>query len=443
MLNVLLFVGCYATGFVMAFASNPAWAFMLYQVVYFMSPLGRWWSYMIPSLSYSLFTVALMFLVYFKDFKNHQKNRIFAVPQFKWVYLIALAYLSTWFHASWPELNEEAIVNFIKLCIIISIAYKLVDSDNKLNGALAAYIAGASYIGFLAFQVGRDATGRVESVGTVDAPDSNGIAAAIAPSLVLCLYYFWISKKKLAKFAAVFAGAFIANGIVLINSRGSFLAVLASTVYFLSILLFSKHQRERQRASAIGLMLFGLVAAVNIVDESAIQRFYSMKQEGMTEEQETGATRLFFWLAAIDMAQDYPFGTGAAGFQVHAPDYLPESMDTGGSRNRSVHSTWFEALTDTGYLGLFFLVSMLIACFRATRKCKAVLSKENDVDNYYKIVALESAFIAYIVAMTFMNRFRAEILYWLVLFTACAYNIYVVKGGASESVLKVKQRVAP
>lgn len=411
----------------MAFVSNPAWAFMLYQVVYFMSPLGRWWGYMVPSLSYSFFTVILMLVVLVKNFKEHQKNRIFDAPQMKWFYLIGLAYIATLGYASMPEVNNEAVGNFIKLMVIVSVAYKLVDTDSKLNGVLAAYIGGAAYIGFLAFQVGRDATGRVESVGTVDAPDSNGVAAAIAPALVLSLYYFWISNRKIAKFAAAFAGAFVANGIVLINSRGSFLAVIVSVAYFLSFLLFSRFQRPRQKSSAMWLIVLGLIAAVNVIDENAIERFYSIKQEEMTEEQESGATRMFFWVAAMDMAQDYPFGTGAFGFQVHAPDYLPEGIDTGSSRNRSVHSTWFEALTETGYLGLFFLISMLMASFKATRRCKAELVKMNDIDSYYKVLAIEAAFIAFIVAMSFMNRFRAEILYWCVLFTACAYNIYVVK----------------
>lgn len=439
MLNFLLFVGCYVGGFIMAFFANPAWAFMLYQVVYFMSPLERWWSYMIPTLSYSFFTVVLMFAVFLKNYSEHQKNRLLKAPQFKWVYFIAILYVFTLGYASIPDINKDATINFIKLAIIISIAYKLVDTREKLDGALWAFMAGAAYIGFLTFQVGRGPDGRVEGIGTVDAADSNGIAAAIAPGVVLCTYYFWNSKKKLVKFGAALFGAFIANGIVLINSRGSFLAVLVSMAYFFMILYFSKHQRKHQKASVIGLTLFALAGAVFVVDETAVERFKTMKQEGMTEEQETGATRVFFWLAAIDMAKDHPFGTGARGFEAHAPDYLPLDMDTGPHRNRSVHSSWFEALTEIGYLGFACLIGLLYACFKCTRRCKAHLSASGQIDDYYKVVAIEAAFIAFIVAMSFMNRFRAEILYWCVLFTACAYNIYILKLESVESAVKRKR----
>jgi len=36
--------------------------------------------------------------------------------------------------------------------------------------------------------------------------------------------------------------------------------------------------------------------------------------------------------------------------------------------------------------------------------------------------------ISFLVTATFMNRFRAEALYWIILYTACAYNIYVLTG---------------
>ncbi|MCP5018255.1 MAG: O-antigen ligase family protein [Ketobacter sp.] len=425
----------------MAFTSHTAWAFMLYQFIYFMNPLGRWWSYMIPSISYSFFTVILMLIVFTWKLKEHSQNRLMAAPQFKWIFMIAAGYAIASSYASLPSVHSDATINFIKMVVILSVAYKLVDTSNKLDGILYAYIAGTAYIGYLAYQVGRDSTGRVEGIGTVDAPDSNGIAAAIAPSAVLCLYFFWIHNKKLAKFSIAVAGAFIANAIVLINSRASFLAIIGGNLYFLAYMFFSSHQRTNQKSSAVAVVFMGLIAASFLIDQTAIERFLSIKEQEMTEEQQTGATRVFFWIAAMDMAKDHPFGAGAAGFEAHAPEYLPEDMDTGFSRNRSVHSTWFEALTDLGYPGIFMLIMLLYSSFWATRQTKKELARRKDFDNYYKVVAIEGALISFIIAMSFMNRFRAELLYWCVLFTACAYNIYVVKQIAEEEPANSRRRV--
>lgn len=48
-------------------------------------------------------------------------------------------------------------------------------------------------------------------------------------------------------------------------------------------------------------------------------------------------------------------------------------------------------------------------------------------DCYFKVIALEGALISYLVAASFINRSRAEILYWLILFILVAFNIYVLK----------------
>jgi hypothetical protein len=427
MLNALLFSTCYIGGFVLAIFRNPIWAFMVYQIVYFMNPTNRWWSNLIPTFSYSYFSVILMIFVFFRQFSHHNKNRLLASPQFKWIYLIALAYLMTLMYAALPYDNKDATINFVKLVIIISIAYKLIDSETKLDYSIWAYIAGCWYVGFITFQVGRDETTRVENVGTVDAPDANGIAAAIVPALVLCLYYFWMRKNIVHKFLFAVSGAFVANAVVLINSRAAFLAAIVSTAYFVQFVLFSRYQVKYQRISAVGLIIFGLIGTAYVVDETAYERFLSINKQDTSGVEQTGATRVFFWFAAWDMARDHPFGAGAKGFEYYAPAYVPENIDTGYTRNRSVHSTWFEALTDIGFLGLFGLVMLLLSCFRATKRCKKALVLKGKFRDYYKIVAIESALIAFVVAMTFMNRLRAEILYWCVLYTACAYNIYVLR----------------
>tara|TARA_B100001013_G_scaffold339455_1_gene261510 strand:- start:673 stop:1038 length:366 start_codon:yes stop_codon:yes gene_type:complete len=120
--------------------------------------------------------------------------------------------------------------------------------------------------------------------------------------------------------------------------------------------------------------------------------------------------------------------------------YIPEGVDTGESRKRSVHSTWFETLTEIGYVGLFALIMMLYACYRTSNITKRALKERVDVDNYFKVIALQCALLAFVVAMTFMNRMRAEILYWCVLFIACAYNIYVVRYTANQEKASVVKK---
>ena len=71
------------------------------------------------------------------------------------------------------------------------IAYKLVDTEKKMELAFLFYMIGAAYIGYEAMVVGRDSSGRVEGIVTVDSPDANTLAASIVPVLPLILYFAW------------------------------------------------------------------------------------------------------------------------------------------------------------------------------------------------------------------------------------------------------------
>ena len=137
MFQTLLFLSVYALGFVFAIVVNPVYSFVLYEAVYFFSPLERWWSYSIPTLRYSLFTVLLMFLaLVLKNVKSQSQNQLLAAPQFKWVYLLVTLYGIAWFYSVYPDQHLTAAINFFKLAIIISVAYKLIDTPSNLDYAL-------------------------------------------------------------------------------------------------------------------------------------------------------------------------------------------------------------------------------------------------------------------------------------------------------------------
>lgn len=414
-------------GFIGSLTRNPVYAFALYEAVYFFNPEQRWWGSMVPDFSYSFFVVLLMIFLLIVNFKRVKENSLLKIPQFRWMYVILTLYGIAYFYSALPDEHYEALVYFLKLIVIVSIAYKLCDSAAKLNYVLYGYIFGAWYIGFVAYQLGRNSGDRVEGIGTVDSPDSNGIAAAIAPTLVMALYYFLTSKNWILKSLFVIAGVFIANGLVLINSRGAFLAVGASILFFMLHMYFSPFQRKYQKATAIFITVAGLAGAGSLMDDSFIERMKSIENIEVNEEQESGATRIEFWKAAFNMAKDHPFGAGNRGFDYYAPQYIPENIDTGRGRNRSVHSTWFEALSEIGYFGLLALFIMLYTAFRSLNYCKKTLKNKNQADEYFKMVAIQAALLAFIVAMTFMNRLRADVLYWLILYSACAYNVYVLK----------------
>ena len=77
-----------------------------------------------------------------------------------------------------------------------------------------------------------------------------------------------------------------------------------------------------------------------------------------------------------------------------------------------------------------------------------VLQAQNKSEQYFKVIAIGCGLFCFVISMTFLNRFRAEILYWFVLYTACAYNIYVLKStekmtGLNSSSVKLSSDLVP
>lgn len=428
MISVLLFYSSFFCTFILTFRHSAIFAFVLYQLIYFFHPENRWWGSLIPSFGYSFFSVVFMLLILVLRWQETKKNKLLAVPSIRWFYFSVAIYSIVYTWAAIPSYHLEAIIPLIKAAIILSIAFKLCHSTIALDYMLYGYTAGAAYIGYYIFQVGRNAGDRVEGIGMVDSPEANGVAAAIAPASIICLFYFWRHVGLKQKTPFVIAGAIIVNGLVLVNSRGAMLGVAAGAAYLLWRLFFSSVQRKYQKTTVLGIAFAGLVSLLYITDSSTINRIYSIsEQTTVNENKETGATRIVFWKAAWTMAKDHPFGLGRGGFEINAPLYIAHNIDTGRSRNRAVHSSWFEALSESGYLGLGSLIMIILSSFYMTKKCKKILNSPEFINDYFKIVCLESMLISYMVSMTFINRMRAEVFLWCVFFIACAFNIYYLR----------------
>lgn len=429
-----MFWGSQVGGYYMAFFRYPIFVFVVYQAIYFFNPPKRWWGSSIPDLSYSYYSVILMALLVLMNWKKVSENKLLLMPQTKWVYLFLFLHLIAYYYAVLPIRHDIYFMFFLKLVVIISLAFKLVSTTRDLHTILLGYVFGAWYLSFYIYQVGRNSGNRVEGVGTVDSPDANGVAAALAPSIIFGVYYLWRSPNLKMKFLALLTLAFLCNALVLINSRGAVLGVVIGGVYFMYQLYKSRLKTRNQKATVVFLCLVGLAGISFVADDAFLDRFSTIKEEsaGVNKEAETGSTRILFWKAAYKVAVDHPFGTGIFGFNYYATQYIDPNThvgrklrETGGFK--SVHSSWFSTLAEVGFLGLIVLIAMVVSCFVTLKKCKAALLERNAAQDYYLVIAIEGALFTYLTAMTFLDRHRAEVLYWLILFSMCAYNIYVKK----------------
>lgn len=369
-----------------------------------------------------------MLLLLVIKFKHYKHNNPLRSAPLRWMYLLIVLFFISSSYAVFPNLHSQALIDFIKLGVTMTAIFMLCTEKKHLDYIMYGHLYGAWYLGFYIYQTGRNVGGRVEGVGPVDSPDANGTAATLVPTIVISCYYLWIKTNIYHRGLLVIGAVFSANALVLISSRGSFLAVSASMCYFMFFMFFSKYKINNQKKMATAFIVLTLIGASVLVDQAFIDRILTIKDAELVEDQQTGSTRVFFWFAAIEMARDYPFGQGFSGFIYHSDNYIPTHIDTGTSRNRAVHSTWFEALTQVGYPGLLTFIFMIIAALRCTWKIKKqLINSPENYEQYYKIIAIEAALLGYLVTATFLNRMRAEILYWCILYCAVAYNLYITQ----------------
>ncbi|MCH8499095.1 MAG: O-antigen ligase family protein [Marinobacter sp.] len=422
----LAFLILFFSGILFALFMAPASAFVTYQIVYLVNPDIRWWSASVPGLRYSFITVIVMFAAYLLRFKElNSLSRLRDRSVFKWMVALCLSYIFMINFALLPEYHKRFTTDFIKLVIIMMLAYKVVVTERALDVCLWAYILGTTYIGYVARVTGRDWQGRIEGIGMVDTGgDGNMTAAAMAPALIILIYKAWMGGLK-TKLVAIFCGAFIANGIVLINSRGAFLGVVAGTAYFLLYMIFSKYQKKGQRALAILTIIVGLSGGLYVADEAFWERMQTLQE--LDDGDASGSHRVEFWLATFDIMRDYPMGVGIGGFIHVSQNYLPERYFERRDTGKAVHSTWFQIIGEVGWIGFSIFLAMLVAVFRTSFATKKFLIASGKYDEYFKVLVLEAGLIAFLVAATFIDRGRAEVLYWLVTFILVSANVYLPK----------------
>jgi len=406
---------------------DSAWLVYLYEIHYFLNPQNRWWGSFLPNFINSFWISFFLIATYTINRKSYLESKLLYVPQTKWLLSLLCLMLLTGLYAVWPAKHWEYLVYHIKLLAVMAIVYKVIDSNEKFERMLFFYLFGIFYLGVVAYSVGRNGYGRVEGIGMVDGFNANDTAAVMTTAIPILIFYF-IKGRRWQRGLSLFALAFVLNGLILINSRGAFLAIIVSTLYLLiAAILSGQIQVKERRQLSFGLVL-GSVLFLYLADQTFWNRMITLRtiSDQATQGEEVG--RIYYWLKTFELLRAYPFGTGACGYQYLSPTFLPQYMLTQGldgvTHQRAVHSTYFQVLAEYGYLGFALFIGLIASNFRSLRRMRLYFA---DTDNgwlYCQALSLEAAFISFLTASIFIDRFYSVILYWLILLNAIFYNIY-------------------
>jgi O-antigen ligase len=211
-------------------------------------------------------------------------------------------------------------------------------------------------------------------------------------------------------------GAFIVNVLILCNSRGSIVGLLAMGCA--AIALAGRGKRLKLMAIGAG----GLVVLLALADN----RFLERQQTTLDANDGSAQGRLESWRASMDFISDYPLGTGGRGFHILSPIYIPDIVASHGGEERSVHNTYLQLAAEWGIQGLVLWLGFIAATFLLLERSRRQTSK----DSWYwsRYLTVELALIGTLIAGVFTNRLYGESVYWI-----CALAFALHRMHATES----------
>ncbi len=118
--------------------------------------------------------------------------------------------------------------------------------------------------------------------------------------------------------------------------------------------------------------------------------------------------RIILWKAGLEMIQDYPImGVGLRNFKLVFPQYNSHIYA------QTPHSLYFELSCDTGLLGLFIFLSLIMSSVRSLRQILKNIPKKSEMG--FVCLAMEAGFIGFLVSHIFGAGLYFEPLYYVIM----------------------------
>ncbi|NQZ51193.1 MAG: O-antigen ligase family protein [Moritella sp.] len=222
-------------------------------------------------------------------------------------------------------------------------------------------------------------------------------------------------QPKIGKFhRALLAVAYVILfwAIIATQSRGGLMGIMAVTGFF----AFKRIKNKIYILAGGAMLLPILLVMAGVSDRSS----GGTAEDGVDE---SAMGRIYAWMAAWGMAVNNPFtGVGINNFYLNYYFFSPH-WD---GKNHAVHSTWFQVLAETGFVGLGLLITLITLLFRRLWRTE-VESRVLPIKERNTIVTCNdgifAGLIAFCVAGTFLTQGFTWPLYILLSMTVALAKI--------------------
>jgi O-antigen ligase len=266
--------------------------------------------------------------------------------------------------------SAEVLTEFFKYVLLYFMMSSAIKDRADLHRVIAVAALGAAYIGWEVTinERGNFNGSRLEGVGAPAAQTSNSLANVMLIMLPLAGSLF-LQKSWKWKIVSIAAAPLILNVLLLCNSRGAFLGLIATGISFVLLARGKTRKRALQTMALGGIVLFFLLG-----DPDISNRFVTTFV-GDEARDNSASSRITFWKAGLAMLSDHPLGAGGGAFKFALGSrYLAALVGVEDAESRSLHNGFLTEATDWGIQG--FLLKMYVFWmairigYRTTEKCR-------------------------------------------------------------------------
>ena len=214
------------------------------------------------------------------------------------------------------------------------------------------------------------------------------------------------------RWVAALASVSILEGLVLTNTRGAFLGLVAG---FLVLAVF---KAKAHRRLFWGVAVLALAGFASIVDKSFVERMGSIAESTAdTEEADQSArSRIVVARAQVQMFMDYPMGSGHRGTPALSPHYLEQrwlTTDESGDSARASHNTFMTTLVEQGVPGAMIFIWVALWTLLTIVRLRVGEARYRDAEMTTLVATVAAVLASVFVAGNTADYLMAEVQFWM------------------------------
>lgn len=400
---------------VLAFFRHPIYSLYFYLATTFVFPPGRWWGYVFGELRWSLLSAAVAALAIMFHRGKLAEKPLWCANAPAVMLMMYAAWM--WVQVPWAmdlDTHLSGSFQFTKYLFAFWLVYRVVDCKEHLTSLLLAHVLGCGLLGVFAQFTGRDGNNRLDGVGGPGIDDANTLGMYLASGAIIAVGLF-LTQKGWRRYLSLACLVVITNGIVLANSRGSFLGIVAGGL----MLAICKARQHRWMFWSFALAaVMGLTV---IVDQAFVDRMFTIGDVTSEDDEAdmSARSRAAVAKAQVQMFLDHPMGAGHRGTAVLSTQYLDRkwlTLDVGGDEStaaRSSHNTFMTTLVEQGLPGGLLFISLTLWTLAAGVRIRSLNGLGADPQLITLGAAICGALAVVWVSGNTADYLMAEVQFWM------------------------------